>query len=256
MSGQSSRCAELNNKLLNVVIDGQMEYIKDSGMEKTLIAGESAFVRLLYDSNSTRVQTNALFVEGLNKEPKSRDKSSALQKRLVRYWFPHKFPRDIKFERHMRSPKMLGAFLSLLLDHYVKEDEIVDKLQPSVKGIELQIDQMWLNSPVMQYLSYISTVNPTDLDLLIGAQLDVHVSTFMSWRINENFSEFSSADTVNLFRECFDIEWKTVREGGRPVNKKIIKSLKPETQILIDRIKKGDIPDGTEDAEGPLVEDG
>ena len=85
MAEQSPVVCELNGKLLNIVFDGMAEYVKDSGTEKTLVAGEPAAIRRLYESTPTFVQTNALFVEALNHEPKSKDKSLALQKRLIRF---------------------------------------------------------------------------------------------------------------------------------------------------------------------------
>ena len=253
MAEQLPVCVELNNRLINIVFDGRMEYIKDSGLEKTLIAGEPGHIRLLYESNTTRVQTNGLFIEALNKEPKSRDKSSALQKRLVRFRFPNVFPRDIAFEQKMRSPEMIGALLALMVDHYVTQDEVIGKLALSSASMSLQVDQMWLNSPVYQYLEYCVTMDPSSADSWVGATLDAHVAAFMSWRVAENFMEFSSADTVNLFKECFDIDWKTVREGGKPVRKRIIKGLKVETQAFIDRLKED--TNGAQNAGTAVVED-
>ena len=93
MSEQNATVTELNGKLLNIVYDGRSEYLKDSGTEKSLVAGDPAPIRKLYESATTMVQTNALFIEGLNREPKTKDKSSALQKRLVRYHFPQRLQR-------------------------------------------------------------------------------------------------------------------------------------------------------------------
>ena len=52
MAERSPTCVELNDKLLNVIFDGEMTYIKDSSMEKTLIAGEPGMVRMLYESGT------------------------------------------------------------------------------------------------------------------------------------------------------------------------------------------------------------
>lgn len=246
MAEQSPVTMELNAKLLNIVFDGRMDYIKDSGLEKTLIAGEPGFIRPLYSSSLVRVQTTGMFLEGLNKEPKSRDKSSALQKRLVRYWFPHVFPRDLKFERHMRSQPMLGAFLSLLVDHYVREDQVIDKLAMSAGAIEMQVNQMWLNSPVLQYVSAQETKDP-GFDW-VGSDLDILIGSFMAWRMAEGFSEYSSADTAGMFRDSFDITWKTKRENGKYVRKRIITGIKGETEALLTQLREGGT---TDDAEHP-----
>lgn len=253
MAEQLPVCVELNNKLLNVVFDGQMDYIRDSGLEKTLIAGEPGYIRKLYESSTTRVQTNALFVEALNREPKSRDKSSALQKRLVRFWFPKVFPRDLAFEKHMRSQEMLGAFLALLIDHYVQEDEAASKLVQSAGAQELQLNQMWLNSPVFQFIEHLVSTDPKWFDNWVGADIDPLVSSFMAWRIQEGFSEFSSADTVGMFKESFEMDWKTTRENGKFLRKRRITAVKPETQALLNQLME--IPEDGTDPEPPLVED-
>lgn len=247
MAEQLPVCVELNGKLLNVVFDGRMDYVKDSGLEKTLIAGEPGYIRLLFKSGLTRVQTNALFIEALNKEPKTRDKSSALQKRLVRFWFPNVYPRNIDFERHMRSPKMLGAFLSLLLDHYVREGEVVEKLMPTQGAMSLQVDQMWANSPALQFVSqYVSDPGRANVNF-VGMDLDPLVNAFMAWRTEEGYIEYSRADAVNLFKECFELGWKSAREAGKQIKKRTIASLKPETQTLLDQLTVERNEDGSED---------
>lgn len=246
MAEQLPVVTELNGKLLNVIFDGKMDYIKDSGLEKTLIAGEPGYVRLLYESGLTRVQTNALFIEGLNKEPKSRDKSQALQKRLVRFYFPNRYPLNYTFEQHMRSPKMLGALLSLLLDHFVRKDEIVEKLSPSKSSVELQLNQMYANSPVFQFIEYLVSKDPSQVDKWIGEELDPYVTSFMAWRISEGFGEYSSADTVNMFRDCFEVTWKTVRKDGKYARVRYITGIKPDTELLLMQLKEGETEDGTE----------
>lgn len=239
MAEQLPVCVELNNKLLNVVFDGRMDYVKDSGLEKTLIAGEPGYIRMLYESGLTKVQSNALYVEALNKEPKTRDKSSALQKRLVRFWFPNVFARDIAFEKHMRSPRMLGAFLSLLVDHYVAQDEVIDRLAPSAGALSLQVNQMWANSPALQFVEHLVNKDPKWATKFIGSPIEPLVDSFMAWRIDQGYSEYSSADTINMFKDCFTIGWKTVRNGATTSRKRKIDGIKPETEALIEQMKDG-----------------
>jgi phage/plasmid-associated DNA primase len=148
---QSPAVLDLNGKLLNIVFDGMAEYLKDSGAEKSLIAGETFPIRRLYESSATPVQTNSLFIEGLQAEPKTKDKSTALQKRLVRFQFPNVYPLNHRFERHMLTEETLGAFLSLLVDRYVTEDEVAVRLTPTTKAIELQLEQMYSNSMGLQF---------------------------------------------------------------------------------------------------------
>lgn len=232
-------CTELNSKLLNIIYDGEMAYIKDSSMEKTLIAGEPGYVRMLYENGNTRVQTNALFLEALNSEPKSRDKSSALQKRLSRFWFPNVYPLDNAFEREMRSEKMLGAFLSLLVDHYVPEYQLADKLKQTAGSVDLQIEQQLLNSPLLQFIEHLVGVDPTWISKLeVGGQtLDALLQSFMAWRIQEGYNEYSTADVKKMFKEYFFTKRKSVRDGATVTKKDVISAPKPETQALLESLK-------------------
>ena len=240
-------CVELNNKLLNIIFDGEMAYIKDSSMEKTLIAGEPGYVRLLYENGNTRVQTNALFLEALNSEPKTRDKSGALQKRLSRFWFPNTYPIDMAFEKRVRSDELLGAFLSLLLDHFVTKYELADKLKQTSGSSALQVEQNLLNSPLHQFVSYLVSSDASWNDRLRQpVMVDPLVDSFMAWRVDEGFTEFSTADVKRLFKEGFSTDWKTVREAGKVVKKQRLLEPKPEILALLNQLKGAD-EDATDD---------
>ena len=240
-------CVELNNKLLNIIFDGEMAYIKDSSMEKTLIAGEPGSVRLLYENGNTSVLTNALFLEALNSEPKTRDKSGALQKRLSRFWFPNTYPIDMAFEKRMRSDELLGAFLSLLLDHFVTKYELADKLKQTSGSSALQVEQNLLNSPLHQFVSYLVSSDASWNDRLRQpVMVDPLVDSFMAWRVDEGFTEFSTADVKRLFKEGFSTDWKTVREAGKVVKKQRLLEPKPEILALLNQLKGAD-EDATDD---------
>lgn len=238
-------CVELNDKLLNIIYDGEMAYIKDSSMEKTLIAGEPGYVRMLYENGTTRVQTKALFLEALNSEPKTRDKSGALQKRLSRFWFPNTYALDRAFEKRMRSEPLLGAFLSLLLDHFVSQDEIADKLVQTTGGISLQVEQNLLNSPLHQFIDHIVQSDPVWISRLSNPGPDLYVEplvgAFMAWRTNEGFSEFSTADVKRMFKDGFITAWKSVREGGKVIKKQHITGLKPDLIALLNQLEGVDL---------------
>ena len=246
-------CSEMNNKLLNIVYDGKMTYIKDSSMEKTVIAGEPGYVRMLYENGSTKVQTNALFLEALNSEPKTRDKSSALQKRLSRFWFPNVYELDYAFEKRMRSPHFLGAFLSLLLDHFVPQEHLAEKLKPTDGARQLQVEQQLLNSPALQYVQHLIDQDPNWVHKFEtgGHALEPLINSFMAWRLLEGYNEYSSADVKRMFKELFHVERKSFREAGKVVKREQLGVPKGETQALLDQAK-GD-HDGVQP--GPLVED-
>ena len=240
MAEQSPVVCELNGKLLNIVFDGMAEYVKDSGTEKTLVAGEPAAIRRLYESTPTFVQTNALFVEALNHEPKSKDKSLALQKRLIRFQFPNVYALDHKFERLMLSEESLGAFMALLIEHYVHEDGVAELLAPTQKAMELQLEHMFINSAGLQFLKYVDETDPLGVDALIGATLSELASMFQSWRLKENdLSTWAEPDVVALFQPILNSERKGVRVDGKPRKVRVVSSLKPEALAFIDSLKGG-----------------
>ena len=235
---QSPVVTELNGKLLNLVFDGQAEYLKDSGREKSLIAGEPVPIRKLYESSPTMVQTNALFIEGLNKEPKSSDKSSALQKRLVRYHFPNVYALDNRFKKRMLSEEMLGAFLALLLEHFVTADEVATKLKPTTKAVELQLDHMYANSLGLQFLKYVEETDAFGVEVLIDKPMSELVQMFQAWRVKENdISTWAEPDVMHQFTTLLTTERKTKRIQGKPRKVRIITGMKDEARAFIDTLK-------------------
>jgi phage/plasmid-associated DNA primase len=255
ISERSPVVTDLNGKLLNIVFDGQSTYLKDSGDEKSLVAGETVAVKKLYESTPVLVQTTALFIEGLNREPKSHDKSSALQKRIVRFLFPNTYELDHKFEREMLSEDSLGAFLSILIDHYVKEDEAAAKLAPTKQALELQLEHMFVNSVGLQFLKY---VEETDVEGAVGlleiAMPDL-VQRFQSWRVRENdLSTWAEPDVLALFNSLVNTERRTKgRVGGTPRKVRVLTSFKPEARAFLDSLMEG--ADDEQALEAALVAD-
>lgn len=248
ISEQNPVVTELNGKLMNVVFDGRAEYLKDSGTEKSLVAGEIAPIRRLYESTPTMVQTNALFIEGLNREPKSTDKSSALQKRLVRFQFPNVYPLNYGFEKQMLSEKSLGAFLSLLIDYYVLQDEVAEKLAPTKQALELQLEHMFNNSMALQFLKWHLETDALGLEGVLGEPLHNLVAAFQSWRIKENdLGTYAEPDVVSMFLPLLNTERRSARVNNTPRKIRVVTSLKPEAQQYLDTLE-GDEDDGDQAA--------
>lgn len=245
---------QLNGKLINIIYDAQATYVKDSGLEKTLIAGEPASIRPLYESTPVVVRTNALFIESLNKEPKSNDKTPALQKRLVRFQFPNVYALDHRFERLMLSDERIGAFLSLLIDHYVKEDDVAEKLALTAKAMELQLEHMYVNSVALQFLKHLHETDTLGATGLLGKPIAEWVASFQSWRVKENdLGNWAEPDVVALFTPLVNTERRSVRTATGPRKSRVVTSFKAEGTAFIESLEGDD--DGDTASEEAVVED-
>jgi hypothetical protein len=242
ISSGSPAAFDLNGKLLNLVFDGPAEFVKDSGKEKTVITGEQIKVRKLYSNEQSVIQTNALFIEGLNQEPKSRDKSSALQARLVRYWFPNRYSESDVFFEQMRSERMLGALLSLLIDNYVLPMNKAVMLAPTTQSRRLQMEHMEDNSLAVQFLIDLEENTPLGAEAtLVDETFDVLVQMFQSWRLKSNdLTVWDKAGVVNMFRPVLYTERRSARTAGvtNPVKVRFITGFKTDMLEFLASLKE------------------
>lgn len=242
ISEGSTGTFDLIGKMLNLVFDGPAEFVKDSGREKSIITGEPVSVRKLYSNEMTQIQTNALFVEGLNQEPKSRDKSSALQARLVRFWFPNRYQDDLDFLARMRSEQMLGALLAVLLDNYVKQTEMRTMLAPTLASRRLQLEHMEDNSLGFQFLAYLEETEPLGAEeVLVDQPFDDLVQRFQSWRLKVNdLTSYDKQGLHHMFRPVLNTKRRSARVENKPtpVNIRYITGLKQEAMDFLDTLKE------------------
>ena len=140
----------------------------------------------------------------------------------------------------MLSEESLGAFMALLIEHYVHEDGVAELLAPTQKAMELQLEHMFINSAGLQFLKYVDETDPLGVDALIGATLSELASMFQSWRLKENdLSTWAEPDVVALFQPILNSERKGVRVDGKPRKVRVVSSLKPEALAFIDSLKGG-----------------
>lgn len=238
---------ELSGKLLNIVTDGEAVYLRDSGREKSLIAGETVGVRKLYASVLTPVQTNALFIEGLNQEPKSSDKTSALQARLVRFGFPNVYQDDPGFWDDMNSEKHLGALLNLMIEHYVPAHRMTEMLAPTRKSIALKLEHMVLNSKPLQFIKYVDETDPFGAESLIGMEFPDVVTMFNSWLLKEmnDINTWAEPDALTAFRPLLMTDRKSKRVAGKSRHVRRVVAFTKDAQMFIDSFKEEDADDST-----------
>lgn len=240
IADKSPAVLDLRGKLMNIVFDGQSVYLKDSGDEKSLVAGEVVGVRKLYRSSITKVQTNALFIEGLNREPKSGDKSSALQARLVRFRFPNVYQDDLEFKDRMLSDPYIGGLLYLLISHYVVKEQKAKLLAPTQRSLELKAEHELNNSLALQYLLWLVETGK-DLDALLGTKLDDLTSQFRSWRLSQgDMSAWDSTNVAGLFSQYMDTERRTMRIPGvsSPRKVRVITGFKPAALVVLPDVEE------------------
>lgn len=227
---------EVMGKLVNIVKDGPASYLKDSGNEKSLIAGEEIPIRRLYQNQPTMVSTNGLFIEGLNREPKSRDKSSALQSRLARFEFPNVYLEDRMFYRWATSPEVTGALLSLMVDNYVREHEIQIMLAPTARSIELKLDHMISNSAELQFLMWLEdNGGPDGADELIGKDMRVIVQKFKSWRVMlGDIGVYADDDVARNLRTVVQVgPRRSTRQNNKVVKVRTVEGFKPDAARVL-----------------------
>ena len=248
MDKREPAIVDLNNKLANIVFDASSEFIKDSSTEKTLLVGESIGVRLLYESTNTTIKTNALFLEGMNREPLTRDKSQAIQRRITRFHFNKVFDEDTEFERTMCSDLKLGAFLALLLDHFVLPGEEAVKLAQSTTSYDLQIDQLVLNSWTFEFLQDQVDQDKKNIKRIMAMAPAELRDSVIAWCTDHHRDmNISPAEAMRRIREIVVLERKSVRQGNKVVKTNIITGWTPDAARLIERLtEEGDTEDGTD----------
>ena len=222
MAVRSSIITDLNGKLLNIVFDGPKEFVKDSSTEKTLIAGESLNIELKYENAPFKIQTNALFIEGLQQEPRTSDKSSALQDRLVRFYFPKKFALDLEFESKMLDENMLAALLDLLLKHWVNKSEVAEKLRLTVDSLDMQMQAIWASSPVLRFLEFTSARDVLFLKNIVEKKVtvDVFLAAFRPWLDSNGYKNMEDDYLLQQLGDHFVMDRKSFRIDGKPTTKK------------------------------------
>lgn len=248
MSSSKSTCLDLQARLANIIFDGPSSYLKDSGPEKSLIAGEVTPIRRLYSSLTTPVQTNGLFIEGLNREPKTGDKSLALQKRLVRFQFTKIYELNYQFEYHMLAPETLGAFLALLLDHYVKQSEVHTKLRPTLVAQMLQLEQMHTNSMPFQFIAWFDEFDALGVDALVGELIPDVAGKFKTWRLTEmgDINVWNDKDVEQMLTPLFRTDRKSKRVNGRVRKVRVITGFQQQLTQFIQYLR------GEEEADEPV----
>ena len=235
MAAKSSTIIDLNGKLLNIIFDGPKEFLKDNSTEKTLVVGERLSVRPLYETFHVPVQTNALFIEGLQTEPHVADKSPALQKRLARFYFPNVYEEDLGFEEKMLEKEMLAAFLVLLLQHWVLKSEKAEKLRLTAESLDLQMEAVKQGSPVLRFLEDVAELDSRFLrNVLSGTMLrDTFYTAFVPWLETNGYKNTEKHFLDQLMQEQFVMHNSLRLAPGKYTTKWHIKSVKVDAANAI-----------------------
>jgi len=238
MATKSTAIVDLNGKLLNIIFDGPKEFLKDNSTEKTLVVGERISVKLLYESFHTRVQTNALFIEGLQTEPHVADKSPALQKRLVRFYFPNVYEENLGFEEMMLQPEWLAALLALLIKHWVMKSEKAEKLRLTVESLDLQMEAVKQGSPVLRFLEDTSEKDPVFLRTIMDGQMlrDTFYRSFKPWLEENGYKNTEKGFLDQLMKEQFDMSNSMKIAPGKYTTRWHIKGVKTDALNVINHL--------------------
>jgi hypothetical protein len=196
-----------------------------------------------YENAPKRIHTNALFIEGLQAEPKVSDKSPALQKRLVRYSFKKEYPKNLLFEERMLSPELLAGFLALLLQHWVNKNELDTKLALTVESLDMQMEAVWSNSSVLRFMEYTAQRDNTFLKTILDKKMvvDTFIIGFRGWLENNGYKNLEDSYVLSMIEDHFGIERKTVRPEGKPTSRRCITSIQPDTMNAINVLLQGGV---------------
>ena len=243
MASRSSVIHMLNGKLLNIYMDGPKDFLKDSSTEKTLIVGEDIMIEMKFENVPLQVQTNALFIEGLNDEPNTSDKSPALQARLVRFRFDQHYAYDIPFGEKMVAPEMLAALLHLLLEHWVNKHEVSEKLMVTAESLDLQMEAVREQSPVLQFME---TLSNEDLQNILEQRMrtEYFERLLKKWMEEHGYTDLKDSYLRRLITERFKINRKVMRftENGEKFNssRSYLEQPLPDTLNVINELLSGE----------------
>jgi hypothetical protein len=112
---------------------------------------------------------------------------------------------------------VLGAFLALLLDHYVRQGEVHLKLKPTKSAQRMQIEQMHTNSAALQFIEWFETEDALGVEGLKGELLSEVVAQFKRWRLVEmgDINVWADKDVEAMLLPLFTTERKSKRVNGR-----------------------------------------
>jgi hypothetical protein len=184
----ASSVTMLNGKLLNLIFDGSPEFIKDNSNEKSIIVGEEIQIRKLYETDTTTVQTNALFIEALNEEPRYQDKSQAMRKRIIRFWFPNEYNEDSQFDRKMMSTPYLSALLYLIIQSLKKGHTLETLIEETDTSKKLSIEQAVNNDDFLSW--FIQEYYYPDITIFYKIIYNGDVSMLNYDRIRSDYENF------------------------------------------------------------------
>lgn len=239
MASGSTTLLDLNGKLANIVFDGQRKFITDSGIEKSIIVGEQIAVRPLYESTAVNVSTNALFIEGLNHEPMSADKSSALQKRLIRFKFVNEYAEDITFEKKMTSDDAIEALFALLIERHVTDDGIAELVAETENMRRSRIEHQVLNDDVFEYVNSKWGSEMSILKELTTGNFDIidyesFREDYITWRsITFNVKEFSKVAAGKRLSNYFDTRKSVIKKDNKSIRHTTIVNIRYELMEYI-----------------------
>lgn len=238
MAAKSPIITQLNGKLMNIVFDGPKDFLRDSSIEKTIVAGELVQVEMKYENVPAEVQTNALFAEALNTEPNTSDKSPALQKRLARFYFPNVYPLDHGFESKMRAPEMLAALLHLMITHWVNKDEVAAKLQLTAESLDLQLQAVWNVSPLLRFLEHAIQRDPQFGHSLQQGKMEVatFLTAYRPWLESNGYKNQEDDFLLRQMKSHFNVDRKTIRVSNKPTTRRVITQILPDTLNAINML--------------------
>jgi len=129
-----------------------------------------------------------------------------------------------------------GALLSLMVDNYVREQEIQVMLAPTARSIELKLDHMISNSQELQFLMWLEdNGGPAGADELLGKDMRTVIQKFKSWRVMlGDVGVYSDDDVARNLRTVIQVgPRRSIRQGSKVVKMRTVEGFKPDAARVL-----------------------
>jgi len=138
---------------------------------------------------------------------------------------------------------MLAALLHLLLEHWVNKHEVSEKLMVTAESLDLQMEAVREQSPVLQFME---TLSNEDLQNILEQRMrtEYFERLLKKWMEEHGYTDLKDSYLRRLITERFKINRKVMRftENGEKFNssRSYLEQPLPDTLNVINELLSGE----------------